>query len=382
MKLSTKRLLLRPILLEDVDHVFLHFTDDLTQLMYPKAPNSRDETVAFVSTSIKNYENQTEIVFSVLNNESMEFLGLIGAHDIHTTTPEIGLWLKKEAHGHKYGLEGVLEIIEYLKTTHTYEYIIYNCDIRNHASRFIAESLSGIPRKTYNQFNMNGKELHYVQYHIYREEPKDMNFPVLLFQGDSITDCNRRREQPYDLGDGYVSKLVQLVDHTIIINKGISGNRTIDLLNRWSSDTINLKPDFLSILIGINEVWHHYKYGNVLTPKQYREYYIKLLDDVKEKLPKTKILMIEPFVFPIGEYEKTWQNDLEEEQKIVKELADLYADYYIPMQSVLNHALNQYQMAEILGDGVHPSDLGHQIIAKEVAKVIQDFMITFYAVKE
>ena len=378
MELTSKRLELKPITLEAVDYIYQHFTNEITYYMYPCPPKNVDETITFVSKSMSNFEKKEEIVFVVSHKETHEFLGLMGIHEMHTRTPEVGLWLKKEAHGLHYGLEGIEAIIQYAKSTLDYDYIIYNCDIRNGASRNIAETLSGIPVKTYNEINLSGKELHYVQYWIYKQEPTHIKFPVLLFQGDSITDANRNKSQPYDLGEGYVSKLLSMNHRAVIINKGISGNRTIDLINRWEIDTLNIKPDFLSILIGINEVWHHYKYGNVLTPAEYKHNYIKLLKEVKEKSPQTQILMIEPFVFPIGEYEPIWETDLREEQKIVEELAQTYADYYIPMQSILNSHLKNYHMSDILGDGVHPTDLGHQLIAKEITKVLRLFMIDYF----
>ncbi|OHE31279.1 MAG: hypothetical protein A2084_02780 [Tenericutes bacterium GWC2_39_45] len=199
----------------------------------------------------------------------------------------------------------------------------------------------------------------------------------MLFQGDSVTDCNRNRRSLYDLGNGYVKKLLGMANNILLVNRGISGNRTNDLLARWKEDTIQVAPDFISILIGINEVWHHYKFGNVLTPQQYKENYIKLLEEVKKKLPETKILLIEPFAYPIGEYEPIWQNDLDEEIQMVRELAKTYADYFIPMQDVLNDYKKNYAMESILADGVHPTDLGHQLIAKEVAKVIKEFLIDY-----
>ncbi|MDX9691201.1 MAG: GNAT family N-acetyltransferase, partial [Acholeplasmataceae bacterium] len=292
MELYTKHLKLRPIQLSDVDDIFNEFTDEITKFMYVKAPKEKIETIHFIEQSIKNYENHNEIVFTVCDQKTSEFLGLIGAHEIDTKTPELGLWLKKAAQGHHYGLEGLQEVIKYLKELNRYDYFVYRCDRRNIASRRIAFALSGIPQKTFNEMNQNNVELHYVMFHIYPNDLDNISYPTLLFQGDSITDCNRKREQPYDLGHGYVSVLANQIHHALLINKGISGNRTVDLLDRWSYDTIALKPDFLSILVGINEVWHHYKYGNVLTPAEYKKNYITLLERVKKELPQTKILMI------------------------------------------------------------------------------------------
>lgn len=196
----------------------------------------------------------------------------------------------------------------------------------------------------------------------------------LLFQGDSITDCNRNRENPFDLGHGYVKKIQEALPEHTVLNRGISGNRTIDLLIRWQKDTLDLDPDFLSIFIGINEVWHYHYDQKVLTPKMYEDYYENLIKQVQYVLPNTPILLIEPFVFPIGVYQKSWDVELFEEQAIVKQLAKKFNTYYLPLQSILNAQLQTYSMADLAGDGVHPSDLGHEIIKDAILKVIKPIL--------
>lgn len=193
----------------------------------------------------------------------------------------------------------------------------------------------------------------------------------LLFQGDSITDCNRNRENPTDLGHGYVNMIQQALPNYEVINRGISGNRTIDLLMRWQTDTLDLKPDFLSIFIGINEVWHYHYGQKVLTPAMYEDYYKNLIKQVKYLLPNTTILLIEPFVFPIGVYQKSWDVELFEEQAIVRKLAQMYHTLYLPLQDVLNQQLKDYTMAQIASDGVHPTDLGHKMIKEAILEVIK-----------
>lgn len=193
----------------------------------------------------------------------------------------------------------------------------------------------------------------------------------LLFQGDSITDCNRKRENPKDLGQGYVKMIQQALPHHEVINRGISGNRTIDLLMRWQTDTLDLKPDFLSIFIGINEVWHYHNYQNVLTPAMFEDYYKNLIKQVKYLLPNTQILLIEPFVFPIGVYHKSWDVELFEEQAIVRKLAQMYHTLYLPLQDILNQKLKDHTMAEIADDGVHPTELGHRIIQEAILESIK-----------
>jgi lysophospholipase L1-like esterase len=193
----------------------------------------------------------------------------------------------------------------------------------------------------------------------------------LLFQGDSITDCNRNRENPMDLGFGYVQKIQQALPNHEVYNRGISGNRTIDLLMRWQKDTLDLKPDFLSIFIGINEVWHYHYDQKVLTPMMYEDYYKNLIKQVKYLLPNTKILLIEPFVFPIGVYQKSWDVELFEEQAIVRKLSHMYNTLYLPLQDILNQKLSEYTMAQIADDGVHPTDLGHDIIKDAILEIIK-----------
>ncbi|HBG32542.1 MAG TPA: hypothetical protein DEG42_07105 [Acholeplasmataceae bacterium] len=377
MELVTQRLLLVPISMKFKVDVFNNFNHEVTRYMMPKPAKDISETEAWIKSTIKKYENKEEIVFAVLLKDSHEFIGCMGLHHMDTDTPELGLWTKMSAHGHGYGIEGMKSIVEYAQTHLNIKYLIYPVDRKNFASRNIPETLGGIVKKAYKQINQSGIELDTIEYWIYSEDQIDTPYPIMLFQGDSVTDCNRNRRSLYDLGNGYVKKLLGMANNILLVNRGISGNRTNDLLARWKEDTIQVAPDFISILIGINEVWHHYKFGNVLTPQQYKENYIKLLEEVKKKLPETKILLIEPFAYPIGEYEPIWQNDLDEEIQMVRELAKTYADYFIPMQDVLNDYKKNYAMESILADGVHPTDLGHQLIAKEVAKVIKEFLIDY-----
>jgi lysophospholipase L1-like esterase/RimJ/RimL family protein N-acetyltransferase len=377
MELVTQRLLLVPISLKFAKDVFNNFNDEVTRYMMPKPADDISETEVWIKSSIKKYENKEEIVFAALLKDSHEFIGCMGLHHMDSDTPELGLWTKMSAHGHGYGIEGMKSIVEYALTHLNIKYLIYPVDRKNFASRNIPETLGGIVKKAYKQINQSGIELDTIEYWIYSEDQIDTPYPIMLFQGDSVTDCNRNRRSLYDLGNGYVKKLLGMANNILLVNRGISGNRTNDLLARWKEDTILVAPDFISILIGINEVWHHYKFGNVLTPQQYKENYIKLLEEVKKKLPETKILLIEPFAYPIGEYEPIWQNDLDEEIQIVRELAKTYADYFIPMQDILNDYKKNYAMESILADGVHPTDFGHQLIAKEVVKVIKEFLIDY-----
>ena len=369
MELITERLILRPITLEDASDMFAHFNAEVTKYMYPKPADDLSETIAYIESCLLKYEKKQEIVFIGRLKETNEFIGCFGLHGTPSKTPELGVWTKMSSHGNHYGLEGMKAVADYAKKHLDYEYLVYPVDKRNIASRNIPETLKGIIRDTYLEKGLGGNDLNIIEYHIFKKIPKK-EYPVLLFQGDSITDCDRVRKRYYDLGHGYVEMLASKLKHVIVLNRGVSGDRTCDLLERWEEDTIQIAPDFLSILIGVNEVLHHYKHGKVLTPQEFKNNYIKLLEEAKTKLPKTKILLIEPFVYPIGEYDPKWQKDLDDERMIVRELAKKYADYFIPMQDVLDEYKKKYKMEDILRDGIHPTELGHEIIADVIKRTI------------
>lgn len=370
MQITTERLLLNPISLNDAKDIFAHFNAEVTKYMYPKPADDISETIDFIKSSMEKYKKEEEIVFVGRLKDTNEFIGCFGLHAIHIKTPELGVWTKMEAHGHHYGLEGMKGIIDYAKTHIDYDYLVYPVDKKNAASRNIPETLGGIIRDAYIEEGLGGNTLDLIEYHIFKELPKK-KYPVLLFQGDSITDSNRNRKRYYDLGHGYVHMLYQELKEVIVLNRGVSGDRTCDLLDRWEEDTIKIAPDFLCILVGINEVGHHYKFGKVLTPHEFKLNYIRLLEETKKKLPNTKIMLIEPFCYPMGEYEPIWQKDLDEERNIVRELASKYADYFIPMQDVMDGYKKKYKMEEILGDGVHPTKLGYEIISELILREIK-----------
>jgi lysophospholipase L1-like esterase len=195
------------------------------------------------------------------------------------------------------------------------------------------------------------------------------NKTIVLFQGDSITDCNRFSLPPY--GDGYVSKVVKALPQLEIINRGISGNRVIDLKERWKEDALDLHPDVLVIMIGVNEVWHYLSYGKEYSDSQYEKDYRLILDELKHINPKLKIVMMQPFLFEVGVVKADWVAPLDRLKLIVKRIAHEKADAYIPLQEILDEATKVHSKDALLPDGVHPSDLGHQLIANEVTKVLQ-----------
>ncbi len=206
---------------------------------------------------------------------------------------------------------------------------------------------------------------------------------TILFQGDSITDCGRTCSQDpsASLGMGYpffISARLQaehLGDEPTVINRGISGNRVVDLYARWKMDTLNLNPDVLSILIGVNDTWHEFSYNNGVEVPRYAEFYRKLLDWTREKLPACALVLCEPFVLETGVVTPAWVNEINERRKVVKDLAEEYRTVFVPFQSVLSAAAAKAgDPAKILGDGVHPTPCGHQLMADAWLKAAADVL--------
>ncbi|MGE4320707.1 MAG: SGNH/GDSL hydrolase family protein [Acholeplasmataceae bacterium] len=193
----------------------------------------------------------------------------------------------------------------------------------------------------------------------------------LVCIGDSITDWNRDKSSFDDLGNGYVPIISKALKDVKVFNRGISGNKTTDLLLRWQEDLIDLKPDVVTILIGINEIWHHYAFGDIVLPEAFKNNYMKLIEWTKKECPDTEIILMTPFVFDVGVYEPIWQKDLEIEQDMVKEIARHFDLKCLDMQSILDSYLSQYQKLDILSDGVHPTQLGFSIIADHLLEVLK-----------
>ncbi len=196
---------------------------------------------------------------------------------------------------------------------------------------------------------------------------------LFLFQGDSVTDCGRNRENEKSLGTGYPNLIASelLYDNPDknyhFINKGISGNRIVDLYGRWREECINIKPDVLSILIGINDIWHEFKRGTGIEAPKFERVYDMLLEETKAKLPATRIVLCSPFVLEgdaPGEEFPAWKAELAGRIKIVESLAKKYDCDFIPLQDYFNEALKKAAPAYWLPDGVHPSNAGHELIAR------------------
>jgi len=196
---------------------------------------------------------------------------------------------------------------------------------------------------------------------------------IILFQGDSITDAGRDRETE-DLGPGYPQKINQYLSafcaelNTRVINKGIGGNRVRDLQERWQEDCIDLKPDVVNILIGINDCWRGFDSEDFTSAEAFESGYREIL--TRTKASGALITMMEPYVFPYPEDRIAWREDLDPKIQAVRRLAREFGAVYIPLDGLLAELITTREPQYYSADGVHPTDAGHAFIAKAWLKAV------------
>ncbi len=203
----------------------------------------------------------------------------------------------------------------------------------------------------------------------------------LLFQGDSITDAGRDRRNYRNMGNGYPKYASELLREALpecdieFINLGISGNRSDQLFARIYPDAINLQPDVISILIGVNDVWHrHNAYEQVfLTDAQFALNYRCILESIKAKT-NAKIVMMSPYLLD-SEDKEDWRPELDRILLVVRELAKEFADVYIPLDEHFDEALKTRPEPHYYsGDGVHPNANGAAFIGKLYAEAVKPLL--------
>lgn len=191
----------------------------------------------------------------------------------------------------------------------------------------------------------------------------------VLFQGDSITDTHRDRVAD-TLGTGYAYIVASLFSSLYpekkvhFVNRGISGNQIHDLEARWDEDCLDLKPDVLSIMIGINDCWRRYSRNLHTTTESFRDSYQRLLTRTRENLKDTKLILLGPFVVPALPGQEAWREDLDPKIQVVRDLAREFGAVYVPLDGLFGAACARREPAYWAPDGVHPSPAGHGLIAR------------------
>lgn len=206
---------------------------------------------------------------------------------------------------------------------------------------------------------------------------------TILFQGDSITDGGRSRNEDLNhvLGHGYAYLISSRLGMDLanrnktFYNRGISGDRASDLYARWNEDAISLKPDLISILIGVNDAWRSMNGEAKGYTDRFARAYRYLLEETREVMPDTGLVLMEPFILKTGatvDQWPAWQERISEYQEQVQQLAEQYRAVYVPLQQSFNEALQQADASYWLWDGVHPTAAGHELIARQWLSVVQN----------
>lgn len=191
-----------------------------------------------------------------------------------------------------------------------------------------------------------------------------------LFQGDSITDADRARLYVNDLGRGYALMAAgwfaaRYPERGVrFLNRGISGDRVVDLLARWDEDCLALRPDLLTILIGLNETWRAFDSGDPTPLDAFERNYRELLTRTRDALPQTRLILMEPFLLPISPALDAWRIDLDPKIQAVRRLAREFGALLIPLDGLFAQAATRREAAFWAEDGVHPTPAGHALIAQ------------------
>lgn len=191
---------------------------------------------------------------------------------------------------------------------------------------------------------------------------------TILFIGDSITDCGRSREDFDQLGSGYANMVAAFFSalhpemRLRFLNRGISGNRVVDLANRWHEDCISLRPSWVSIMIGINDVWRRYDRDDPTSVEAFEEKYRKILNDTQQQIG-AGLIMLEPFVLPSPQDRIQWREDLDPKIQVVRKLAREFKAIYVPLDGLFAASMMLREPEFWAKDGVHPSQAGHALIA-------------------
>lgn len=198
---------------------------------------------------------------------------------------------------------------------------------------------------------------------------------VILFQGDSITDAGRSRDQANvpnlqpGLGGGYawLAAAELLVDRpqeqVKVFNRGISGHKVFQLADRWQADCLDLQPSLLSILIGVNDFWHTLDGKYAGTVEKYETDFHALIARTKKALPKVKLVICEPFVLRCGAVNSKWFPTFDQYRAAAKRVADTARATFIPFQAMFDEAVNYAPAEHWAKDGVHPSPAGASLMA-------------------
>lgn len=208
----------------------------------------------------------------------------------------------------------------------------------------------------------------------------------ILFQGDSITDVGRNSNAGslISIGQGYALLIdaelsVKYPGKFEFMNYGISGNRVVDVYARIKRDCWNPEPDVISVLLGVNDIWHEVEGHNGVETNRFYNVYKMLVQDTMEKLPGVKMILMEPFVLPGAATEENlaaFQTGVAERGEAVRTIAGETKQFFLPLQNIFDEAVKVCPASYWLGDGVHPTPAGHKLIADAWLKLFEEKILT------
>lgn len=201
---------------------------------------------------------------------------------------------------------------------------------------------------------------------------------TILFQGDSITDAQRYREYGDHLGSGYPLLVAAKLGYKYpgeykYVNRGISGNKSVDVAARIDSDIIAESPDYMSLMVGVNDVWHGIDYNWWATPEDLVTSLREIVNRTREANPDIRIFFLEPYILREYATENTeekpdkWETFVREvslRQKITREIAEELSVPFVPLQERFDRASSIAGVKYFSEDGVHPTPAGHELIAE------------------
>lgn len=202
---------------------------------------------------------------------------------------------------------------------------------------------------------------------------------TILFQGDSITDALRSREVDHWMGFGYATMTAGKIGLDYpgkyrFLNRGISGNRSTDLYARIKSDTINLKPDILTVLIGVNDVCHEFAHQNGVSAPKFEKILDMYITEVKDALPDIQIFILEPFLLNCGREDADYlalAPEVALRAQGCRNVAKKHMLTYVPLQQKLTQLAQRSTPEQVLRDGIHPTCVGHELISRELYNALK-----------
>lgn len=185
---------------------------------------------------------------------------------------------------------------------------------------------------------------------------------LLILAGDSVTDCGRDRTDDASYGTGWACMVSEGLTQTPVLNRGISGNRVRDLQARWDADVTSHRPHTVAIMIGINDTWRRYDRDDPTSTEDFGRSYADLLTRTRS-CGAARIILLEPILVPVREEQWSWREDLDPKITMMRRLAVEYACEIVPTDAIMNAAAPSLPTGALAADGVHPTPLGHQLIA-------------------